>query len=60
MNESREINMEQQNYDIEQAEAGVPIKMWTRGVPVEPAAKQQLANAEIGRASCRERVFQPV
>jgi tRNA-splicing ligase RtcB len=39
------IIMKQQNYDIEQLEGGVPIKMWTRGVPVEPAAKQQLANA---------------
>jgi tRNA-splicing ligase RtcB len=31
---------------IEQAvPGGVPIKMWTRGVPVEDAAKQQLMNA---------------
>ena len=35
----------EQNYDIETPEGGVPIKMWTRGVPVEPEAKQQLANA---------------
>ena len=33
------------NYDIEQHEGGVPIKMWTRGVPVEPQARAQLANA---------------
>jgi tRNA-splicing ligase RtcB len=33
------------NYDIEQIEGGVPVKMWTRGVPVEAEAKQQLANA---------------
>jgi tRNA-splicing ligase RtcB len=39
------IIMKQQNYDIEQSEGGVPIKMWTRGVPVEPAARQQLANS---------------
>ena len=32
-------------YNTEQTEGGVPIKMWTRGVPVEPEAKQQLANA---------------
>jgi tRNA-splicing ligase RtcB (3'-phosphate/5'-hydroxy nucleic acid ligase) len=38
------MNMEQ-NYDIEQAEGAVPIKMWTRGVPVEDEAKAQLANA---------------
>jgi len=35
----------QDNYDIETVEGGAPIKMWTRGVPVEPEAKQQLANA---------------
>jgi tRNA-splicing ligase RtcB len=33
------------NYDIEQPEGGVPIKMWTRGVPVEDAARRQLQNA---------------
>ena len=32
------------NYNTEQPEGGVPIKMWTRGVPVEDEAKQQLAN----------------
>jgi tRNA-splicing ligase RtcB (3'-phosphate/5'-hydroxy nucleic acid ligase) len=37
-------NMET-NYITEQPEGGVPIKMWTRGVPVEDEAKQQLANA---------------
>jgi tRNA-splicing ligase RtcB (3'-phosphate/5'-hydroxy nucleic acid ligase) len=35
----------QTNYITEQPEGGVPIKMWTRGVPVEDEAKQQLANA---------------
>jgi tRNA-splicing ligase RtcB len=35
----------EQNYDITQPEGGVPIKMWTRGVPVEDGARQQLANA---------------
>ncbi|MDR2013228.1 MAG: RtcB family protein [Rhodanobacter sp.] len=33
------------NYDIEQPEGGVPIKLWTQGVPVEDDAKKQLANA---------------
>ncbi len=33
------------NYKIEQPEGGVPIKMWTNGVPVEPEAMQQLSNA---------------
>ena len=32
-------------YLEEQVPDGVPIKMWTRGVPVEDEAKQQLANA---------------
>ena len=35
----------QDNYDIETVEGGAPIKMWTRGVPVEPEARKQLANA---------------
>ena len=35
----------QENYDIEAVPGGVPVKMWTRGVPVEDAAKKQLANA---------------
>src|SRR4051812_17825274 len=35
----------EQNYDIEEIEGGVPVKMWTRGVPVENEARQQLANA---------------
>jgi tRNA-splicing ligase RtcB (3'-phosphate/5'-hydroxy nucleic acid ligase) len=33
------------NYDIEDIPGGVPVKMWTRGVPVEPEAKRQLTNA---------------
>src|SRR6476469_5256578 len=32
-------------YQLEQPEGGVPIKMWTRGVPVEDEAKRQLSNA---------------
>jgi tRNA-splicing ligase RtcB len=32
------------NYNTEQPEGGVPIKMWTKGVPVEDDAKKQLAN----------------
>ena len=35
----------EQNYEIEEIAGGVPVKMWTRGVPVEPEAKAQLANA---------------
>jgi len=37
-------NMEQ-NYNIEDVPGGVPVKMWTRGVPVEDDARKQLANA---------------
>ncbi|MFG6430318.1 RtcB family protein [Roseateles sp. LYH14W] len=33
------------NYNLTQPEGGVPIKAWTRGVPVEPKALEQLANA---------------
>ena len=32
------------NYDVIEATNGKPIKMWTRGVPVEDAAVQQLRN----------------
>lgn len=32
------------NYQEIQTENGLPIKMWTKGVPVEPAAEQQLRN----------------
>ncbi|MEO8154786.1 MAG: RtcB family protein [Rhizobacter sp.] len=33
------------NYDIEETPGGVPIKMWTRGVPVDADARRQLTNA---------------
>jgi tRNA-splicing ligase RtcB len=32
------------NYEVFQPEHGAPIKAWTRGVPVEEEAKQQLRN----------------
>ena len=35
----------EQNYDTEEVAGGVPVKMWTRGVPVEDEARKQLANA---------------
>jgi tRNA-splicing ligase RtcB (3'-phosphate/5'-hydroxy nucleic acid ligase) len=34
-----------EHYNIEEVPGGVPIKMWTRGVPVEDDAKKQLVNA---------------
>ncbi|HZF79843.1 MAG TPA: RtcB family protein [Rubrivivax sp.] len=33
------------NHIHEEVPGGVPLKMWTRGVPVEDEAKQQLSNA---------------
>ncbi|MBV9496174.1 MAG: RtcB family protein [Acidobacteria bacterium] len=32
------------NYEVFNPEHGAPIKAWTKGVPVEPEAKQQLMN----------------
>src|SRR5262252_2939527 len=37
--------MTETHYIEEQVAGGVPIRMWTRGVPVEDAARRQLANA---------------
>ena len=37
--------MSGQNYNVEEIPGGVSVKMWTKGVPVEDEAKQQLANA---------------
>lgn len=36
--------MNTQPYELMQDHAGKPIKMWTRGVPVDPGARQQLIN----------------
>ncbi|MBA1290982.1 RtcB family protein [Pseudomonas japonica] len=36
--------MTAQHYDLLKGPEGSPIKMWTQGVPVDPAAKQQLLN----------------
>ncbi len=35
----------EQTYEFLQAEGGAPIKMWTRGVPVDDKAKTQLTKA---------------
>ena len=37
--------MSKQNYTIEEVPGGVSVKMWTKGVPVEDKAREQLANA---------------
>lgn len=34
-----------ENYELHAVEGGVPVKMWTRGVPVEDEAQKQLENA---------------
>src|SRR6201981_560560 len=36
--------MTDKTYNVIQPEAGVPIKAWTKGVPVEEAAQKQLLN----------------
>lgn len=40
----REEMSGERNYEVFQPPQGAPIKAWTRGVPVEDAAKQQLLN----------------
>src|SRR6476646_1115803 len=32
------------SYDLIKPETGVPIRAWTRGVPIEPEARKQLLN----------------
>jgi tRNA-splicing ligase RtcB len=39
------IAMSTQSYEVIQAARGHPVKMWTRGVPVDEKAKTQLLNA---------------
>lgn len=36
--------MKHETFDVMQVEGGRPVKMWTRGVPVEDEAKKQLSN----------------
>ncbi len=36
--------MTQQSYEVMSQQNAVPVKSWTRGVPFEDAAKQQLLN----------------
>ncbi len=37
--------MEEPHYEEQAVTGGVPVKLWTRGVPVDPGAREQLANA---------------
>ena len=40
-----ETMQDQKNYEQMDVAGGAPVKMWTRGVPVEAEARQQLENA---------------
>ena len=37
--------MAEHSYDLLPVEGGAPVKMWTRGVAVDPKARQQLSSA---------------
>jgi tRNA-splicing ligase RtcB len=37
--------MSESTYNVLASEGGVPVKAWTKGVPLEDAARQQLLNA---------------
>lgn len=41
---SQPLDAMAEQYDVVQPPGGHPIKMWTHGVPVEPAAREQLDN----------------
>jgi tRNA-splicing ligase RtcB len=45
MKNDREVAMTQTSYEYQHVEGGVGIKMWTRGVPVDDKARDQLARA---------------
>jgi tRNA-splicing ligase RtcB len=46
MKETREVEMtETKTFDVQHVEGGKPIKMWTRGVPVDDKAREQLRKA---------------
>jgi tRNA-splicing ligase RtcB (3'-phosphate/5'-hydroxy nucleic acid ligase) len=40
------------NYNLLEVTDGVPVKMWTMGVPVEAVAQQQLENTYRCDAGC--------
>ena len=44
-NKDMKENSTMNNYQQHEVEGGVPIKMWTKGVPVEDEARKQLENA---------------
>jgi tRNA-splicing ligase RtcB len=40
----KDTKMNDQTYNVMDVDGGVPVKMWTKGVPVEESAKEQLSN----------------
>src|SRR5687767_460868 len=44
LEESPGGTMTERSYNVIPTERGVPIKAWTRGVPIEPEAERQLRN----------------
>src|SRR6202048_2574011 len=42
---SRRMKMANESYNVYVQDKGVPVKAWTKGVPVEDQARQQLLNA---------------
>ena len=45
MKKHEEVGMTQTTYEYQDVEGGSPIKMWTRGVPVDDKAREQLTKA---------------
>src|SRR6266436_4302112 len=43
-NSTEENTMTDSTYNVMKPDKGVPIKAWTKGVPLEDAARQQLLN----------------
>jgi tRNA-splicing ligase RtcB (3'-phosphate/5'-hydroxy nucleic acid ligase) len=41
----KEVEMSETTYNVIAPENGVPVKAWTKGVPLEDAARKQLLNA---------------
>src|SRR5271168_1722799 len=42
-----EVTMTDNTYNVMKPDKGVPIKAWTKGVPVEEAAQKQLLNVAL-------------
>ena len=45
LEELKEKAMSETTYNVIAPETGVPVKAWTKGVPLEDAARKQLLNA---------------